>query len=408
MRAKPGSNYFLAAPTRDQAKSIYWEDLKRLVPSWMVFNKSESHLRLHLINGTMIAVVGMDRPERIEGTPWDGGVLDEYANMKEQAWGENVRPALSDRQGWCWLIGVPEGRNHYYDRWLYARSNQSKEWAGFTWFSAEILPASEIEQAREDLDELTFQQEYEASFVNFQGQAYYCFREDQNCAALAARYRPTAPIAFCFDFNVDPGVAVIVQEGPLPVAKETPIILAGGDRQLFGKVEPEWTQGTAVIGEVHIPQNSNTPAVCNKIIADWGDHQGNIGIYGDATGGARATSQTEGSDWDQVKNILFGHFGPDRCYFEVDESNPTVRSRLNAMNSRLRSQDGSVKLMVDPVAAKNTVRDFEGVRLLEGGSGEIDKKHDPKLTHLTDALGYYVAKKYPVRPLVAQSTPLRI
>ena len=42
------------------------------------------------------------------------------------------------------------------------------------------------------------------------------------------------------------------------------------------------------------------------------------------------------------------------------------------------------------------VKDIEGVRVLEGGSGEIDKKSDPKLTHLSDALGYYVVKKHPV------------
>lgn len=382
-----------------------------MVPRQFVRQIRETPPQIHFITGNMIQVVGMDRPERIEGTPWDGGILDEYANMKETAWTQNVRPALSTpgrKPGWCWLIGVPEGRNHYYDPiWLRARSGEDPEWDGFTWPSADIMDPEEVAQARRDLDELTFQQEYEASFVNFQGQAYYCFREEQNCAHLRDRYRATAPIAFCFDFNVDPGVCVIVQEGLLPIAKESPIIRVG-DKNLFGNVEPDWQQGTAVLGEVYIPTNSNTPAVCNKLIELYGEHQGNIGIYGDATGGARATSQTDGSDWDQVKNILYGHFGAERCFFEVDESNPTVRARLNAMNSRLRSQDGTVKLMVDPVAAKQTVRDFEGVRLLEGGSGEIDKKHDPKLTHLTDALGYYVAKKYPVRPNVAKSTPLRI
>ena len=44
----------------------------------------------------------------------------EYGNMKLEAWGANVRPALSDRKGWCDLIGVPEGRNHYYDTALKA------------------------------------------------------------------------------------------------------------------------------------------------------------------------------------------------------------------------------------------------------------------------------------------------
>jgi hypothetical protein len=46
------------------------------------------------------------------------------------------------------------------------------------------------------------------------------------------------------------------------------------------------------------------------------------------------------------------------------------------------------------------------VRLLDGGSGEIDKKHDPKLTHLTDAVGYYVAKRFPVRRDAATTTEL--
>jgi hypothetical protein len=39
---------------------------------------------------------------------------------------------------------------------------------------------------------------------------------------------------------------------------------------------------------------------------------------------------------------------------------------------------------------------LEGVRLLEGGSGELDKKADAKLTHISDAPGYLVAKEFPI------------
>lgn len=45
--------------------------------------------------------------------------------------------------------------------------------------------------------------------------------------------------------------------------------------------------------------------------------------------------------------------------------------------------------------APNVVNDLEGVRLLKGGSGEIDKKADPKLSHISDAAGYYVQKVFP-------------
>jgi hypothetical protein len=50
------------------------------------------------------------------------------------------------------------------------------------------------------------------------------------------------------------------------------------------------------------------------------------------------------------------------------------------------------------------VRDFEGVRLLEGGSGEIDKKIDPKLSHISDSIGYYVSYAFPIKDTYAQAS----
>jgi hypothetical protein len=53
-------------------------------------------------------------------------------------------------------------------------------------------------------------------------------------------------------------------------------------------------------------------------------------------------------------------------------------------------------MMVDPVKAPHVVRDFEGVLALEGGAGEIDKKINPELSHLSDAIGCYCAKEFPI------------
>jgi hypothetical protein len=369
--------FFAGAPTRDQAKRIYWDDLKAMVPRrFMAKPPSETELTIWLVNGGEMHVIGLDKPARIEGAPWDGGILDEYANMKPGAWQENVLPALSDRKGWCDLIGVPEGRNHYYEadkkaKAFMAEFGAASEWGSFHWVSADILPPEEIAARRLDMDPLTFQQEYEASFINFEGRAYYPFLESTHCARLD--YIPSVPLAFCFDFNVDPGIAVIVQEQLLP----------------SGEV------GTAVIGEVHIPRNSNTPAVCRKLIADWGHHAGRVTCYGDATGGARGTAQVAGSDWDIIRDELRPTFG-ERLRFLVPAANPPERSRINAVNTRLLSGAGAIRLMVDPAKAPNVVKDFEGVSLLKGGSGEIDKKADPMLTHLTDGLGYYVVREFPI------------
>lgn len=364
--------YFAAAPTREQAKRIYWADLKALMPRDLVVDISETELRISTKVGEL-QVVGMDKPERIEGSPWDGGVLDEYGNMKPQAWGENVRPALSDRHGWCDLIGVPEGRNHYYD--TYQEAGDREDWARFTWPSADILPPEEVEAARRELDELTFQQEYEASFVSFEGRAYYPFTEADNVKPVRAQYDPGQPLGLCFDFNVAPGVAAVVQESGV--------------------------YGTLVIGEVYIPRNSNTPAVCRKLVQDWGHHEGRVTCYGDATGGARGSAKVAGSDWDIVKQELRGVWSDLR--FDVPKANPAERSRVNAMNSRICAGDGTRRLYVDGQHAPHVVRDLEGVTLLEGGSGEIDKKADPALTHVADALGYYVERVHPVEKREAKT-----
>lgn len=366
------ARFFAAAPTWQQAKNIFWRDLKLLMPPrFLASRPSESELTIRTITGSELVVFGMDKPERIEGQPWDGGGLDEYGNMKAKAWGANVRPALSDRLGWCDLIGVPEGRNHYYDLYKQARADTTGEWAAFTWKSSDVLPASEIEAARRDLDELTFQQEYEASFINFEGRVYYPFNENLHCARL--HYDPDETLILCFDFNVAPGIAGIAQE------------------QRFS----DKSYGTGIIGEVWIPQNSNTLKVCDKIIQDWGGHRGRVKCYGDASGGARGSAKVEGSDWDLIETKLKPIFG-DRLSFIVPEANPRERARVNAVNTRLLNGAGDIRMKVDPSRAPHIVKDFEGVVMLEGGSGEIDKKKTPQLTHLSDAIGYYIVEEFPV------------
>lgn len=391
--------FFAGAPTRDQAKRIYWGDLKALVPEWAKQGKpGETELVIPLVNGAEIHVVGLDKPERIEGSPWDGGGLDEYANMKATAWTQHVRPALSDRGGWCDFLGVPEGRNHYYDLDRAAKAQMTElgadsAWGSFHWRSEEILPPEEIEAAKDDLDELTYEQEYGGSFVTFEGLAYYVFREKIHCDRLADRYDPTAPLIFAFDFNVSPGVAAVAQEMKLPNDE----------------------QGTGWIGEVWIRRASNTPRVCRKLLEDWGDHRGPIVCYGDATGGADGTAKVAGSDWDLIWKILrqgspeheLEGFG-NRVTLRVPNTNPRERARVNAVNSRLKSTNGIVRMMVDPARCPNLVKDFEGVKTLEGTAGEIDKKSDPMLTHLTDAVGYYVAEEFPVREQKAKTTRFRV
>lgn len=378
--APPRKRCWYVAPTYRQAQQICWQMLKdRLSELNWIARKNESDLFLSLKNGSSISLRGADNFESLRGVGLHFLVMDEFADIKPEAWYQVLRPTLSDTGGSALFTGTPKGRNWAYDLYMKGLSDKPEDadWASFSFTTLEggNVPPDEVESARQELDELTFNQEYNASFVNFEGRAYYPFLVETHSASLRYLYRSEAPLAFCFDFNVEPGVACVCQEMMLPNGLE----------------------GTAVIGEVYIPRNSNTPAVCKKLIQDWGAHEGRVTCYGDATGGSRGSAKVDGSDWDLIKAEFRQSPLANQISYDVPNSNPPERSRVNAMNSRLKSESGDIRLMVDPAAAPHLIRDLEGVALLKGGSGEIDKKFTPELTHISDALGYYIEKKFPVR-----------
>lgn len=374
--SSPRQRCWYVAPTYRQAQQICWQMLKdRLAPLRWIDRKNESDLSVVLKNGSIISLRGADNFDSLRGVGLHFIVMDEFADIKPEAWFEVLRATLSDTGGRALFTGTPKGRNWAYDLYKRGLDPDESDWASFSYTTVEggNVPPEEVESARRELDELTFKQEYEASFVNFEGRAYYPFLIETHTAQLRDLYNPDAPLIFGFDFNVEPGVAVVCQEVALPCGQE----------------------GTAVLGEVHIPRNSNTPAVCRKLIAEWGNHRGQIRCYGDASGGSRGSAKIAGSDWDLIRDEFRRAPFASRVSYRVPAANMAERARLNAVNARLQSASGEIRLMVDTNHAPHVVRDLEGVVLLKGGSGEIDKKADAGLTHISDALGYYVAAEFP-------------
>ncbi len=176
-KSTPGPHrFFAAAPTRDQAKRIWWQDLNDLLkPAWKTI-VSVSELRIRTVRGTEVWVIGLDKPMRMEGVSWDGGVIDEYADCKPGTFDAHIRPALADRQGWLWLIGVPDvdgpAQVEYERFYDIAMSGSDPEWAAFHWASADILPADEIASAKRRMDSRLFEQEMLGKFILTGGRAF--------------------------------------------------------------------------------------------------------------------------------------------------------------------------------------------------------------------------------------------
>ena len=380
---KPQGRFVLGAPTHRQAVDIFWDDLLAFIPRNCLKNGlrsiSISYRRVSLNNGSNIEVVGLDKPERIEGPPLDGFVGDEFGNFKPTVWSANIRPALStlNRPGWADLIGVPEGKNHYFQ--LVEDAKEKDDWDVFSWETSEINP-DEADSALGDLDALTYSQEYQGAFVSFKGRTYYSFSKELNTPPDGERvlYNPAYPLSFCFDFNRIPGNCVITQDLPAPawlIQRNQ-----GINRGLI----------SCAIDEVFITQDSHTAKICDILLKNWGHHKGEVNLYGDATGGAKRSSGVRGSDWDIIKQKFEDRFDYDCCY---KKANPNVRVRINAVNSRLLAADGLVGTIIDR-KCKYLSRDMEGVTCDDEGNIQKSDKNS-LLTHISDGWGYYVDKKHP-------------
>ena len=409
--------FIIGAPTREQAYQIYWDRLKKYIPPKLLGVVSESRLFIKLVHGAMVQVMGMDKPMRAEGRAIDGAILDEFQDMDEMAWYQTVRPALSTagREGWAILSGKPRaGREHV--RRVLEEAVQSDEWSLSRWKSDSVIAKEEVDSARKGLDEFTFRQEYEAELVSYGGKVYYTSDRRVHARYTRHLYHPGKPLEICLDFNIAPGVALILQTMPFVVADDEPspsladTATSAEEAMLFAA----WPRGMPVgedvdvyLDEVFIPRDSNTEMVCNELVKRWGrdgtirKHSGPVWLYGDATGGRGGTAQVRGSDWDIAKRILGGHFGWNNLTLKIPRGNPPVVTRVNALNARFRSVSGDVRSVVAPRCCPRFLRDLAEVGWDPFSVGtsarEIEKKAkgaDAELTHLSDAASYRAARRF--------------
>lgn len=156
---------FYIAPTYQQAKDIMWAMLKEL-GNEVIIAAHENTSVLTLRNGRKIYLKGADRPDTLRGVGLAFVVIDEYADIKPNVWEQIVRPALADVQGGALFIGTPKGRNHFYEMFKLGEAGKNPEWTSFhfTSYDNPLIPASEIEAAKESMSSFAFRQEFMSSF----------------------------------------------------------------------------------------------------------------------------------------------------------------------------------------------------------------------------------------------------
>lgn len=374
---RPGM-YAYTAPTYKQAKLIAWKIIKAIIPRHYMHGKpNESELKVTLKNGSEIRLFGMQDGENVYGAKLYGVICDEYDQMDKELIKNVLRPAVSDTMGPIWYCGTPDAtRGQIKD--LYEETNRDKkagnktDWNTFHYTSLDggYIPPEEIENAREELDERTFRQNYEATFETSEGKIYYAFNFDDH-VHVKAKYNPVLPIRMYWDFNVDPFVV--------------------GLAHTFSRKDSstnKMVQDIYAFDEFTI-RNSNTPEMCREILNRYKKHVNGIYIYGDASSKSRHTSSSL-SDYEIIKD----HFSVlPNVELRFKEANPAVKDRTNAVNSKLKTVSGKTHVIINP-KCKSLIKDFLNVTRKQG-SNEIDKSNI-ELTHASDGFGYFVEYEMPV------------
>lgn len=340
--------------------------LIQAIPPGYIKIRNETTLSITLVNDSTISLKGAEKPDNLRGRSLDFVVMDEFADMRPEAWNEVIRPSLSDRQGGALFIGTPKGRNHFYD--LYGKGlDGDPNWSAhqYTTIQGGNVPAEEIVQARADLDERTFQQEYEAAFVNYSGVIYYNFKREATVRRPNALQIDALPLHIGMDFNLDPMSATIAVRV---------------DDSLH------------VIDEI-VMYGSNTDEMVDEIRQRYLDRQ--VTVYPDPACRQRKTSAGGRTDLSILQNAGFN--------VKVRKSHSAVRDRINALNSRLMASNGERHLFVSP-SCKQTIKSLERQTYKEGTS-QPDK--DSGFDHMNDALSYMVDYLYPIRRQFDHEQPTR-
>ena len=158
---------------------------------------------------------------------WAGGIIDEIADCKPKAWTQHVSVALADSQGWCILLGVPEGLNFYAknipecgtvftqttpdDFKIEYSIKAQQDWACYSWWSELVLSEEKLDQFKRTMDERTYAQELRAAVHGFEGLMYYNFDRKRNVNDIIAFHSTEKPLRLVCDFNKSPMVWEVTQ-----------------------------------------------------------------------------------------------------------------------------------------------------------------------------------------------------
>jgi len=164
--------YYYVFPSYSSGRKILWDAITNTgdrildyLPSELIESKNEMMMRIRLMNGSVIQIIGSDNFDNsIVGTNPVGMVFSEYSLQDERAYSMS-KPILAANGGWALFLSTPRGKNHLYSLFEIAQANPT------IWYSS-ILTVKDTKH----IDEAEIQADIDRGEISYDlaQQEYYC------------------------------------------------------------------------------------------------------------------------------------------------------------------------------------------------------------------------------------------
>ena len=371
----PNINAGYFAPTYPQIRDIFYLTIEECADDWgLRVEIKKADKEVHFYHGAsyrgMVICRSMDNPSSIVGFKIGHALVDELDTLPtdkaRDAWRKiiaRMRYNVPNLRNGIDVTTTPEGFKFTYEQFV-KEANSSPEKAKLygliqasTYDNEANLPPDYIESLRQSYPPQLIEAYLNGQFVNLtSGSVYPDFDRRLNHSNETIKAGDTLHIGMDFNVLKMACVVFVVRDG-LPMVVDE------------------------IIGV------RDTPTMCQIIKERYPHHQ--IIIYPDASGHNTSSKSASMSDHSILHEYGF------KVY--VNNTNPSVKDRVMAVNRLICNTDGQRKLLVNTINCPTVAECLEQQVYDKNGMPDKASGHD----HVNDALGYFLAYSYPIkRPIL--------
>ena len=361
--------YYL--PTYDLIREIAEPRLEQYIESTgrpYKLNKSEHNI--YIEGAGKILLRSMERPEKIIGYEVGDSIFDELDTLKidkaREVWNKGIARNRSfkpdGKPNTAGVVTTPEGFRFVYEKWAQEDESGANLAAGYELIKASTydniyLPQDYIQNLLNSYPSQLIQAYLNGEFVNLVGKRIYTnFNRVDNNSDEVAKAHDVLHIGV--DFNV---------------ANMTAIVHKYDEERRPHAID----EITGVF---------DTPQMCQAIRDRYPEKMfSKIWVYPDASGDSRKTNNASTSDIQILRQAGF--------VVDAPKKNPAVKDRVLAMNMKFKNGKGEPEYFVNVERCGVYTKALE--QQIYNAGGMPDKEGG--LDHPTDAGGYFIHRKHPLK-----------